>query len=150
MTDPSEPISSRNLVLQLAHILCKQRDAKNLTVQAHYNRNSYRTLWHTAQFKTGLRFFADRPLAQMTESASISNTPLTKLLWKPYGSFNFMSVTLDTVTVDLDGIQNTKPVNKANFAPGNDRRKTEPTKIIRHHTQITARMETKLTEMVLT
>lgn len=88
-------------------VLQKHMDAELKTAQECYSRNFNITVQSTSQLYSGQHIFVDRPQAQMTEPEQLVNTLLTNLLWKTLDMFKVISRTLETVTVDEDGIHNT-------------------------------------------
>lgn len=84
----------------------KEMDAKLVTAQACYKRTSDRTVGHKPQLRPGKPVFADRPSAQMNESARMASAQVRKLLPKTFGTFKQICATPHTGTVNKNGIHN--------------------------------------------
>lgn len=65
----------------------------------------------------------------------MANAPLTKLLQKILTVFKIFSATLDTVTMDGNGIHNTVSIDRVMLPPYSTQEMTEPTETAARKTQ---------------
>lgn len=85
----------------------------------------------------------------MTDPAYMANTLLTKLLSKTLGPFKVISASLDTVTMDENGVHNTVSTHKVTLAPLASEAIMEPTETVIRRPQVIAKMKTDLTKYLL-
>lgn len=84
---------------------------------------------------------------QRNEVAGVANLPVTKLLPNTVGRFRIKSVTLDTVTMSENWMNNTVCVDRVPLVPGTARRNEGTNRNRGIASMKTAEMETEPTEI---
>lgn len=113
---PSEATSFPSQLFYSMDVLHKHSDTQFTTSQDH-KCSPKRTVRRTLRSNSEQCLLVDRPLAQMTESARITNLPLIKVLLRTFGTFKVILVALHIVTAGENGICNAVSVDIIELAP---------------------------------